>query len=91
MEAEDREVVEIQKEEDEEVVELSKEEYNALSEALATYQKQNGLLETHVSQLQEHIKSLEKEIEDLRKKAQEKPKRNLTVKNVEQLSAISLK
>lgn len=55
-------------EEGEEVVELSIEEYESLSEALHTYQKENSLLEVHVSQLQDHIAKLEKEIDALKAK-----------------------
>ena len=49
-------------EEGREVVELEIEEFNALSEALRLYQKENSLLEVHVSQLQDRINQLEDEL-----------------------------
>jgi len=55
-------------EEGNEVVELQIDEYEALTEALRVYQKENSLLEVHVSQLNDTIEKLEEKNQILEEK-----------------------
>lgn len=66
----------------EDVVELKLDEFNAILEAMHQLQKENSLLDVHVSQLQDRINYLEKELEDYKQEIHKLRLKHLYKKNI---------